>query len=49
VRDNLKKILLGIEWIRKMIKDGVKRDESTNGYRTEKFLALSHYIADYRE
>jgi hypothetical protein len=45
IGDNIEKLLLGVGLIRKTIwEDGVKRDESTNGYRTEKFLELSHFI-----
>jgi hypothetical protein len=49
VGDNLRRLRSGIEWIRVTIRDGVKRDESTNGYRTEKFLELSHFYEDYME
>ena len=46
---NLEILATGVEIVRRRVRDSVMRDESTNGYNTEKFLELAHFVADYRE
>jgi Plavaka transposase len=47
--NNLKVFGEALERVRRTVREGVIRDESSNGYNTEKFLEMAHFLADFPE
>jgi hypothetical protein len=46
---NLRKFATGVETLRKAVSEATNRGAKTNGWKTEKHVELSHFIADFKE
>jgi hypothetical protein len=47
--DNLRKFATAVETLRKAVAEATNRGAKTNGWKTEKHVELSHFIADFKE